>query len=137
LDPSFFETPVAVRFKDLDAMGHVNNAVYPTYFEEARAAFCREVFGLSRVEDFDFLVARIEIDYRRPLRYGEPLTACVRVAGVGTSSFTLEYVLLVGGDVVAQGRSVQVFFDYAGGSKKTVPDGFLENARRYMAPGVA
>ena len=137
MDPSFFETPVAVRFKDLDAMGHVNNAVYPTYFEEARAAFCREVFGLSRVEDFDFLVARIEIDYRRPLRYGEPLTACVRVAGVGTSSFTLEYVLLVGGDVVAQGRSVQVFFDYAGGSKKTVPDGFLENARRYMAPGVA
>jgi len=118
-------------------MGNVNNAVYPTYFEEARAAFCREVFGLSRVEDFDFLVARIEIDYRRPLRYGEPLTACVRVAGVGTSSFTLEYVLLVGGDVVAQGRSVQVFFDYAGGSKKTVPDGFLENARRYMAPGVA
>ena len=137
MDPSFFETRVAVRFKDLDAMGHVNNGVYPTYFEEARADFSREVFGLSRVEDFDFLVARIEIDYRRPLRYGEPLTAGVRVAGVGATSFTLEYVLLVGDDVVAQGRSVQVFYDYAAGVKKTVPAGFIEKARGYLAPGVA
>lgn len=137
MDPSFFQTPVAVRFKDLDTMGHVNNAVYPTYFEEARAAFSREVFGLSRVEDFDFLVARIEIDYRRPLRYGEPLTAGIRVAGVGATSFTLEYFLLVGDEVVAQGRSVQVFFDYAAGAKKLVPAGFLERARGYLAPGVA
>ncbi len=136
MDPSFFQTPVAVRFKDLDAMGHVNNAVYPTYFEEARADFSREVFGLSRIEDFDFLVARIEINYRRPLRYGEPLTAGVRVSGVGATSFTLEYVLAAGGEVVAEGRSVQVFFDYAAGSKKPVPAGFIEKARGYLAPGV-
>ena len=46
----FFETPVAVRFKDLDAMGHVNNAVFATYFEEARATFAREAMGLATVD---------------------------------------------------------------------------------------
>ena len=140
MDPSFFHAPIAVRFKDIDAMGHVNNAVFTTYFEEARAAFCRQVLGLSRIEDFDFLVARIEIDYRRPLRYGEPLSASVRVAGVGNTSFTLEYRLTVptedGTAAVAEGRSVQVFFDYAQGAKKPVPEGFLDNVRGYLAPGV-
>jgi acyl-CoA thioester hydrolase len=144
LDPSFFHAPIAVRFKDIDAMGHVNNAVFTTYFEEARAAFCRQALGLSRIEDFDFLVARIEIDYRRPLRYGEPLAASVRVAGVGNTSFTLEYRLTVPTEedaavvaqVVAEGRSVQVFFDYAQGAKKPVPEGFLDKVRGYLAPGV-
>src|SRR5512135_179026 len=69
LEHALFKTPVAVRFKDLDAMGHVNNAVYATYFEEARAAFARQVLGLTRLDDFDFVVARLEIDFRRPVRY--------------------------------------------------------------------
>jgi len=141
LDPSFFHTPIAVRFKDLDAMGHANNAVFTTYFEEARAAFCREVLGVRTIEAFDFIVARIEINYRRPLRYGEPLSASVRVAGVGATSFTLEYRLTVpagdGTEVVAEGLSVQVFFDYARGVKKPVPEPFLKQSRGYFAPGVA
>jgi len=141
LDPSFFQTPIAVRFKDIDAMGHVNNAVFTTYLEEARAAFCREVLGIRTLEAFDFLVARIEINYRRPLRYGEPLAASVRVAGVGATSFTLEYRLTVpaggGTEVVAEGLSVQVFFDYARGAKKAVPEDFREKLRGYLAPGVA
>lgn len=141
MDPSFFQSPLAVRFKDIDAMGHVNNAVYTTYFEETRVAFLRHAFGLSGIEDFDFIVARIEIDYRRPLRYGEPLTGSVRVAAVGATSFTLEYRLAVatevGAEIVAEGRSVQVFFDYGRSAKKPVPPGFLERARGYLAPGVA
>jgi acyl-CoA thioester hydrolase len=141
VDPSFFHTPIAVRFKDIDAMGHVNNAVFTTYFEEARAAFCREVLGIRTVEDFDFIVARIEINYRRPLRYGEPLSASVRVAGVGATSFALEYRLTIpagdGTEVVAEGLSVQVFFDYARGVKKSVPEAFRRQSRGYFAPGVA
>ncbi len=132
----FFETPVAVRFKDLDAMGHVNNAVYATYFEEARAAFAREAMGLTTVDDFDFVVARIEIDYRRPLLYGQALRAALRVAGLGASSFTFEYKLLADGDVIAEGKTVQVFYDYATGNKKPVPAAFREKVLPYSAPGV-
>lgn len=130
---ALFKTPVAVRFKDIDAMGHVNNAVYATYFEEARAAFSQQVFGLTRVDDFDFVVARLEIDYRRPLRYGEDLTASLWIGRVGQRSFTFEYRLEAGGDTVAEGRSVQVFYDYAAGAPKAVPGGFMEKAAPYLA----
>ncbi len=129
-----FETPVATRFKDVDAMGHVNNAVYVTYLEEARAAFARKVMGLSGAEDFDFVVARVEVDYRRPLLYGEDLRAQVRVSGIGTSSFTFQYRLLAGDDVVAEGRTVQVFYDYARGEKKPVPERFRAAAAPFLVP---
>ena len=135
--PTEVDEPTRVR----RILWHVNNAVFTTYFEEARAAFCREVLGIRTLEAFDFLVARIEINYRRPLRYGEPLAATVRVAGVGATSFTLEYRLTVpagdGTEVVAEGLSVQVFFDYARGVKKPVPAAFLKQSRGYFAPGVA
>lgn len=115
-------------------MGHVNNAVYATYFEEARAAFCREVFGLDSVEAFDFVVARLEIDYRKPLRYGETLTASLRISHAGRSSFTLAYHLMTGEETVAEGRTVQVFYDYATGKSKPMPEAFLEKAKPYFAP---
>jgi acyl-CoA thioester hydrolase len=133
LEPFPFETPVAVRFNDLDAMGHVNNALFATYFEEARAAFAREVFGLTQLDAFDFVVARVEIDYRRPLRYGEELRAALRVASVGESSFTIEYRLTAGGTVVATGKTVQVFYDYSSAKKKPVPEGFREKSAPYLA----
>lgn len=133
MEHALFKTPVAVRFKDLDAMGHVNNAVYATYFEEARAAFARQVLGLTSLDAFDFVVARLEIDFRRPVRYGEEIEAALWIGRVGQRSFTLEYRLSTGGDPVAEGRSVQVFYDYASGAPKAVPPGFLEKARPYLA----
>jgi acyl-CoA thioester hydrolase len=133
LEHALFKTPVAVRFKDLDAMGHVNNAVYATYFEEARAAFARRVLGLTRLDAFDFVVARLEIDFRRPLLYGEELEAALWIGRMGQRSFTLEYRLTSGSDTVAEGRSVQVFYDYAAGSPKAIPAGFLEKAAPYTA----
>jgi acyl-CoA thioester hydrolase len=49
-----------VRFRDLDPMGHVNNAVTVTYFEHGRAAFFRDHFGVQNISDIDFIVARME-----------------------------------------------------------------------------
>ena len=131
-----FTTPIEVRFADVDGMAHVNNAVFATYFEEARATFAREAMGLATVDDFDYLVARIEIDYRRPLLYGQALRAALRVAGVGASSFTFEYKLLADGDVIAEGKTVQVFYDYATGNKKPMPAAFREKVLPFSAPGV-
>lgn len=133
MEHALFKTPVAVRFKDIDAMGHVNNAVYATYFEEARAAFSRQVLGLTRLDAFDFVVARLEIDFRRPLLYGQDLEAALWVGRLGQRSFTLEYRLTSGGDPVAEGRSVQVFYDYASGAPKAIPEGFMGKAAPYIA----
>ena len=60
-----------VRFRDLDAMGHVNNAVFLTYIESARVAFLQDLGAAPTLEDMSIIVARIEIDFRAPVGFGE------------------------------------------------------------------
>jgi acyl-CoA thioester hydrolase len=101
-----------VRFRDLDPMGHVNNAVFLTYIEQARVAFLAEVGAATGLEDMSMIVARIEIDFKAPVRLGDELEISVHASRFGTKSFDLDYVLRVDGEVVAQAKSVQVAYDY-------------------------
>lgn len=129
-----FTIPIEVQFRDVDAMGHVNNAVYASYFETGRVAFYREVFGMRDACGFDFVVARLEIDYRWRVRLGDDCRLGLRVGRVGETSYTFEYQLQVDDRVAAAGRSVQVFFDYARQAKMPVPAGFYEKVAPYLAP---
>ena len=97
-----------VRFRDLDSMGHVNNAVFLTYMEQARIGF---LFGRGATTN-SIIIARVEIDYRSPVGLGDTVEVAVRCDRLGTKSFDLEYELRVGDRVVAEARSVQVFYDY-------------------------
>jgi len=96
-----------VRFRDCDALGHVNNAVYSTYLEEARM----DVLGGLH----EFILARVEIDFRAELRAGEEIEVGTRVARLGTKSFELEHEIRAGDQVVAEAKSVLVAYDYARG----------------------
>jgi acyl-CoA thioester hydrolase len=101
-----------VRFRDLDPMGHVNNAVFLTYIEQARVAFLAEVGAATGLEDMNMIVARVEIDFKAPVRLGKQVEISVHATRLGTKSFDLDYVLRVDGDVVAEAKSVQVAYDY-------------------------
>jgi acyl-CoA thioester hydrolase len=103
-----------VRFRDCDAMGHVNNAVYSTYLEEARIGV---LGGLG-----NFILARVEIDFRAELRMGEEVEVRTRCSRIGTKSFDLEHVISADGRVVAEARSVLVSYDYGRGESVPVPD---------------
>jgi acyl-CoA thioester hydrolase len=103
-----------VRFRDCDAMGHVNNAVFSTYLEEARIGV---LGGLSA-----FILARVEIDFRSELRAGEEVEVRTRCSQIGTKSFDLEHVITADGRVVAEGKSVLVSYDYERGESVPVPD---------------
>ncbi len=103
-----------VRFRDCDAMGHVNNAVYSTYLEEARIGV---LGGLA-----DFILARMEIDFRAELRMGEDVEVRTRCSRIGTKSFDLEHVIAAGDRVVAEAKSVLVSYDYERGESVPVPD---------------
>jgi acyl-CoA thioester hydrolase len=109
---------LTTRFNDLDGMGHVNNAVYLTYVEEARIAFLHP-FGATYD---DMILARMEIDYRSPLKDGEDVEVGVRCTKVGRSSFDLEYELRAGGRLVAEARSVQVAYSYERAASVPIPD---------------
>ncbi|HET7807585.1 MAG TPA: thioesterase family protein [Gaiellaceae bacterium] len=115
-----------VRFRDLDAMGHVNNAVFLTYIESARFAYLQHVGAAATVEDMSIIVARIEIDFRAPVGLGEEVEVSVHASRFGEKSFDLDYVLRVGGTVVAEAKSVLVSYDYGKGEAVGLPDEWRE-----------
>ncbi len=108
-----------VRFRDLDPMGHVNNAVFLTYLEQARVAFFAEVGAATGLEDMNMIVARVEIDFKAPVRLGQEVEVSVRASRFGTKSFDLTYELGVDGEPVAEAKSVQVAYDY--GRREPMP----------------
>jgi acyl-CoA thioester hydrolase len=115
-----------VRFRDLDALGHVNNAVFLTYIESARVAFLVDLGAATTLEDMAIIVARIEIDFRAPVGFGEEVEIEVRASRFGDKSFDLDYELRVGGKIVAEAKSVLVGYDYDKGETVTIPDDWRE-----------
>ena len=111
-----------VRYRDLDAFGHVNNAVYLTYIEQARNAFLVHLGLIRGIEDISMILARAEVDFRSPATLGEEIEIGVRPARFGTKSFDLEYELRAGGRLVAEARSVLVGYDYDRGETVAVPE---------------
>jgi acyl-CoA thioester hydrolase len=107
-----------VRFRDVDSVGHVNNAVYLTYLEEARIAF------LSRTDEdvFAMVVARIEIDFRSPAELGDMIEVSVVPGRVGTTSFTLHHELRAGDRLIAEASTVLVAYDYDKEEPRAVPE---------------
>jgi acyl-CoA thioester hydrolase len=137
MEDSLREYPVVleipVRFRDLDAMGHVNNAVYLTYFEEARVAYLRAAFGdIARPEDFDFVVAESLCRYHSPAFLGELLEIGVRVEDVGNRSFKFVYRIEDSSThrLVATGYTVQVAYDYENRKPVSLSDRLIQGIRK-------
>ena len=93
-----------VRFRDIDSFGHVNNAVYSTYLEQARLD---ALGGLGSV-----ILARVEIDFRAELSAGEEIEVRSRCTRIGKKSVELEHEIRAGDRVAAEAKSVLVGFDY-------------------------
>jgi acyl-CoA thioester hydrolase len=107
-----------VRFRDLDSVGHVNNAVYLTYLEEARIAF----LGQASEDVTGMIVARVEIDFRSPASLGDTIEVTVTPGQVGSTSFTLHHELRAGDRLVAEASTVLVAYDYDRNEPRRVPD---------------
>jgi acyl-CoA thioester hydrolase len=116
-------SPIEVRFRDCDAMGHVNNAVYLTYLEIARFAYWKAA-DIGRLEgDISYIIARVEIDFRASAVTGDVIDVALAVRAIGRSSFTFEYEIRdESGTLIASAKSVQVAYDYAAKQSVAVPD---------------
>lgn len=117
---------IQIRFQDVDAMGHVHHAHFLAYAEHARLRYYDAVLGTADSDwhsQHGLIMARSEVDYRRPLFLDDRAAICTRCVRIGTKSFELQWVLVRaaagGGDeVVAEGRTVIVCYDY--GKQATV-----------------
>ena len=115
------EVRIPIRWRDVDGYGHVNNAVFLNYLEEARDRLVTSLFG---DRSWDFVIARVAIDFREELRQedGEALVRC-RVTGFGTSSVrTAEEVRRADDTLAAEARSVVVPRDPATGRSRPLTE---------------
>ena len=106
---------VEVRFRDTDAMGHVNNAVYLTYLEVGRQAYWQRLASNPGYRDVPFVVAHAAIDFRSTVTVGDVVRVHLRTTRIGHRSFGMEYELREreSGRLVATASTVQVTYDYA------------------------
>jgi acyl-CoA thioester hydrolase len=111
--------PLAVRYNDYDTKGHINNAVYLTYFEMARAKAWLE--GVRGDEEFPFVVAEARIRYVSEGMIGDPLDIEIKTSEVRNKAWVWTYVIRDTRDdrVIAEGNTVQVMFDYA--ERRSIP----------------
>lgn len=125
-----------IRFVDVDAFGHVNNAHYLTYFEQARVKYFDEIVNWK----YDWskqgiILARAEINYKMPALFRDEIVILTRCSRIGTKSFDLEYIMVRMMDgkevLLADAISVMVAFDYSLNQSIPVPGEWREAINKY------
>jgi acyl-CoA thioester hydrolase len=125
-----------LRWSDMDVYGHVNNARFLTLYEEARVAMmftgAREV-GLTSLEE-GVVIARHEVDYLRPVDFGDAVRIDMWLEEIKASRFVVGYELFDGDVVASRARSVCVPFDLAAGRPRRLSDAEREFLTPWLEP---
>lgn len=132
---------IQVRWGDLDAMGHVNNATYLTYLEQARISYFTAVGLWDGTErGIAPIMAKVTLDYRRPLFATDEVYVCTRTIRLGNRSFEQEQrIVTTGADglqVAAQSMIILVSYDYAAGTSVPIPQAWRERIAAYEPTAV-
>ena len=128
-----YKVAIEVAFRDLDAMGHVNNAVYLSYMETARIKFLVDLLAVTSLHDLPVIMAEATCTFKAPAFFGELLTVGVGVSRFGSKSFDMTYRIDAGdGRLIALGRTVQVMYDYAAARTLVVPEDFKAKVRIFQ-----
>ncbi len=124
-------TKICVRFGDCDMFGHLNNAKYITYMEQARVDYFRDFPGVNfkapqESVRHSMILAKVICDYKSPAMMDEVIETKIRTSKLGKSSFEMEYQLAeeTTGRIVATGLTVGVMFDYKSGKSVSIPEEF-------------
>ena len=126
-----FDVELPVRYRDLDTLGHVNNAVYGTYLEQARVRYFDRVLDVP-FEGREMVLAHLDVDFRRPVTMDDgPVRVGCGVTDIGESSIHMAYRVDAGEEEApaATAESVQVAWD--GESSRDVPESWRERFREF------
>jgi acyl-CoA thioester hydrolase len=129
---------IAIRYKDLDPYGHVNNAVYLEFFEEIRIAYWRALADLAGIEKLEagdvpgarYVIAETTVRYKAPILLDDDLHGAASIPTVGNRSYAMDFELRTGetfehGTLAAEGSAAHVFFDPLENTVQQRPDWFL------------
>lgn len=119
----YYTTAIEVRFSDLDAYGHVNNAIVFSYLETARVKMFRERCGDFLQSGLQFLVVRAECDYHKPIGLNDRMIIGISLERLGGASFTFNYRVHNEEEVLfAEAKTVMVCFDPQHGRPVAIPE---------------
>jgi len=124
----YYRSPVQLRFSDFDMLRHVNNARFATFMELGRIAFFDELVNRNHNwGETGLIVARLEIDFKQPVLWGERLFVETGVHSIGTKSLQVSNRMLAGKDesdlsLRAEGKTIMVCFDYLKNTSIPIPD---------------
>jgi acyl-CoA thioester hydrolase len=128
-----YKVAIEVPFRDLDAMGHVNNAVYFSYMETARIKFLVDLLAIKSLHAIPVIMAEATCTFKSPAFFGEQLTVGAGISRFGSKSFDMIYRIdAADGRLVALGKSVQVMYDYAAAQTLVVPEEFKAKVRAFQ-----
>jgi acyl-CoA thioester hydrolase len=124
IDEFRHRTRLEVRFRDIDAFRHVNNAAFFTYIEQARIRYLCDLLKVEAVERLPLILAAVQIDFRSPILYGQEVEIGTQVDWIGRTSFSMSHHLTATpqGRVVAEADTILVAYDYATEKPMPVPD---------------
>ncbi len=127
-----FRHPVEVRFRDLDPMGHAHHSLPLIYFEEARAAYWRDVAGQGGLGGIGYIMGEVSVRYHARVHFPQTLEVLARVSRLGDRSWSMQYQLRsADGQLLASGGSTQVMYDYQAGASMRIPDDMRERISRF------
>ncbi len=135
-----FYSKIRVRFSDIDAMGHVNNAIYFNYTEEARINYFKKVIGEHHDwRKFGVLLAHNEIDYLLPVHLGDELSCGIEIVKMGEKSIHCNFEFRVKGEnesykIVSKGKFTLVCFDNVKKQSAPVPENWRQKFDAFEKP---
>lgn len=129
-----YSTKITPRFDDLDAIGHVNEARYITYYEQARVGYAREVLGIgANPSDIGMIVRKTLVDYLVRLRLKDVVDIHVRCSRIGRKSFDLHYMMVFAADerLVSMATMTMVAYNYEKAKSVYVSENWQERIMKY------
>ncbi|WP_175889520.1 acyl-CoA thioesterase [Burkholderia cepacia] len=120
-----YETPIHVKYRDTDSMGHVSSPVYYDYLQHSYLCYMFDLLGLPRSAKLPHIMVKTQCEYLAPAQFGDNLTIRSSIVRFGSKSFDLEHLMERDDQtIVARGMSTHVMFDYANNTTQAVPDEF-------------
>ena len=112
-------TRLEVRFRDIDAFGHVNNSTFVTYLEQARIRYLIDVLQVDMVQRLPLILAALQVDFQAPILFGQDVEIGTQVDWIGNTSFHVSHRMTAGpaghptDHLVAEAQTVLVAYDYS------------------------
>ena len=116
------EKTITPRFNDTDALGHINNATFLSWFEDARRPIFELFVPNLEITQWNLIIARVEVDFLEQTKYEEDVKIETTFEKIGNSSMTIIQHAIQNGKKVASGKCIMIHFDYSENKSRPIPE---------------